>query len=129
MTCGQIVPTHYILLLINLFALKTRHHCTFVTSLCKDTHNPYDVSITKLANLLAKHSNGCFRYLVLKTSSLQELSSQYDSSMRYCSGACNACHGYYSCNTLGSTPGALAFSRDMLLNILLVANWQAIATQ
>ncbi len=30
--------------------------------------------------------------------------------------------------TLGSTPGALAFSRDMFLNIPLVANWQAIAT-
>ena len=29
---------------------------------------------------------------------------------------------------LGSTPGALAFSRDMFLNIPLVANWQAIAT-
>ena len=28
--------------------------------------------------------------------------------------------------TLGSTPGALAFSRDMFLNIPLVANWQAI---
>ena len=31
--------------------------------------------------------------------------------------------------TLGSTPGALAFSRDMFLNIPLVANWQAIATR
>jgi hypothetical protein len=30
--------------------------------------------------------------------------------------------------TLGSTPGALAFSRDMFLNIPLIANWQAIAT-
>ena len=30
--------------------------------------------------------------------------------------------------TLGSTPGALAFSRDMFLNIPLVADWQAIAT-
>ena len=30
--------------------------------------------------------------------------------------------------TLASTPGALAFSRDMFLNIPLVANWQAIAT-
>jgi hypothetical protein len=29
--------------------------------------------------------------------------------------------------SLGSTPGALAFSRDMFLNIPLVANWQAIA--
>ena len=29
--------------------------------------------------------------------------------------------------TLGSTPGALAFSRDMFLNIPLVADWQAIA--
>ena len=28
--------------------------------------------------------------------------------------------------TLGSTPGALAFSRDMFLNIPLVADWQAI---
>jgi hypothetical protein len=28
---------------------------------------------------------------------------------------------------LGSTPGALAFSRDMFLNLLLVADWQAIA--
>ena len=31
--------------------------------------------------------------------------------------------------TLGSTPGALAFSRDMFLNIPLVADWQAIAAQ
>ena len=31
--------------------------------------------------------------------------------------------------TLGSTPGALAFSRDMFLNIPLVADWQAIATR
>ena len=31
--------------------------------------------------------------------------------------------------TLGSTPGALAFSRDMFLNIPLVADWQAIAKQ
>ena len=30
--------------------------------------------------------------------------------------------------TLGSTPGALAFSRDMFLNVPLVADWQAIAT-
>ena len=29
--------------------------------------------------------------------------------------------------TLVSTPGALAFSRDMFLNIPLVADWQAIA--
>ena len=29
---------------------------------------------------------------------------------------------------LGSTPGALAFSRDMFLNIPLIADWQAIAT-
>ena len=29
--------------------------------------------------------------------------------------------------TLGSTPGALAFSRDMFLNILLVVDWQSIA--
>ena len=28
--------------------------------------------------------------------------------------------------SLGSTPGALAFSRDMLLNIPLVADWKAI---
>ena len=28
--------------------------------------------------------------------------------------------------SLGSTPGSLAFSRDMLLNILLVADWKAI---
>ena len=27
---------------------------------------------------------------------------------------------------LGSTPGALAFSRDMILNVLLVADWQTI---
>ena len=31
--------------------------------------------------------------------------------------------------TLGSTPGALAFSRDMFLNIPLVADWQAIAAR
>ena len=31
--------------------------------------------------------------------------------------------------TLGSTPGALAFSRDMFLNIPLVANWQAIVAR
>ncbi len=29
--------------------------------------------------------------------------------------------------TLGSTPGALAFAQDMFLNVLLIANWQAIA--
>jgi hypothetical protein len=29
--------------------------------------------------------------------------------------------------TLGSTPGALAFSRDMFLNVPLVADWQTIA--
>jgi hypothetical protein len=29
--------------------------------------------------------------------------------------------------TLGSTPGALAFARDMFLNVLLIAEWQAIA--
>jgi len=29
--------------------------------------------------------------------------------------------------TLGSAPGALAFSRDMFLNVPLVANWQTIA--
>ena len=31
--------------------------------------------------------------------------------------------------TLGSTPGALSFSRDMLLNIQLIADWQAIAAR
>ena len=29
--------------------------------------------------------------------------------------------------TLGATPGSLAFSRDMFLNIPLIADWQAIA--
>jgi hypothetical protein len=29
--------------------------------------------------------------------------------------------------TLGSAPGALAFSRDMFLNVSLIADWQAIA--
>jgi hypothetical protein len=29
--------------------------------------------------------------------------------------------------TLGSTPGAFAFARDMFLNMLLIADWQAIA--
>ncbi len=29
--------------------------------------------------------------------------------------------------TLGSTPGALAFAWDMFLNMLLIADWQAIA--
>jgi hypothetical protein len=29
--------------------------------------------------------------------------------------------------TLGSTPGTLAFARDMFLNMLLIADWQAIA--
>ena len=29
--------------------------------------------------------------------------------------------------TLGSTPGALAFSWDVFLNVPLIANWQAIA--
>ncbi len=29
--------------------------------------------------------------------------------------------------TLGSTPGALAFAQDMFLNVLLIADWQAIA--
>ncbi len=28
--------------------------------------------------------------------------------------------------TLGSTPGALAFARDMFLNVPLIADWQAI---
>ena len=31
--------------------------------------------------------------------------------------------------TLGSTPGALAFSRDMFLNVPLIADWQAIAAR
>ena len=31
--------------------------------------------------------------------------------------------------TLGSTPGSLAFSRDMFLDIPLIADWQAIARQ
>jgi transposase InsO family protein len=31
--------------------------------------------------------------------------------------------------TIGSTPGSLAFSRDMFLNIPLIADWQAIAKQ
>eukprot|EP00957_Ditylum_brightwellii_P126403 9635912-Ditylum_brightwellii.AAC.1 len=31
--------------------------------------------------------------------------------------------------TLGSTPGALAFSRNMFLNISLVADWKAITAQ
>ena len=30
-------------------------------------------------------------------------------------------------NTLGSTPGALAFAQDMFLNVPLIADWQAIA--
>ncbi len=30
-------------------------------------------------------------------------------------------------HTLGSTPGALAFARDMFLNVPLIADWQAIA--
>jgi hypothetical protein len=29
--------------------------------------------------------------------------------------------------TLGSMPGALAFARDMFLNVLLIADWQAFA--
>jgi hypothetical protein len=29
--------------------------------------------------------------------------------------------------TLGSSPGALAFAQDMFLNLLLIADWQAIA--
>jgi hypothetical protein len=29
--------------------------------------------------------------------------------------------------TLGSTPGALAFARDMFLTVLLIADWQAIS--
>ena len=29
--------------------------------------------------------------------------------------------------TIGSTPGSLAFSRDMFLNIPLIADWQSIA--
>jgi hypothetical protein len=29
--------------------------------------------------------------------------------------------------TLGNTPGALAFAQDMFLNVLLIADWQAIA--
>jgi hypothetical protein len=31
--------------------------------------------------------------------------------------------------TLGSAPGALAFSRDMFLNVSLIADWQAIARE
>ena len=31
--------------------------------------------------------------------------------------------------TLGSTPGALAFSRDMFLNVPLIADWQAISAR
>jgi hypothetical protein len=31
--------------------------------------------------------------------------------------------------TLGSTPGALAFSRDMFLNVPLIADWQLIASR
>jgi hypothetical protein len=30
-------------------------------------------------------------------------------------------------STLGSTPGALAFSRDMFLNVPLIADWHTIA--
>ena len=30
--------------------------------------------------------------------------------------------------TLGSTPGSLAFSRDMFLNVPLIADWQVIAS-
>jgi hypothetical protein len=30
--------------------------------------------------------------------------------------------------TLGSTPDTLAFARDMFLNVLLIADWQAIAS-
>jgi hypothetical protein len=30
---------------------------------------------------------------------------------------------------IGSTPGSLAFRRDMFLNIPLIADWQAIAKQ
>ena len=30
---------------------------------------------------------------------------------------------------LGSTPGALAFSRDMFLNIPIIADWKAITAQ
>jgi hypothetical protein len=37
----------------------------------QDIHNQSDVPTTKVANLLVKHSNGCFKYLVLKTYSLQ----------------------------------------------------------
>jgi hypothetical protein len=33
--------------------------------------------------------------------------------------------GLYS--TLGSSPGSLVFNRDMFFNILLIANWHAIA--
>jgi hypothetical protein len=29
--------------------------------------------------------------------------------------------------TLGTTPGALTFARDMFLNVPLIVNWQAIA--
>jgi hypothetical protein len=29
--------------------------------------------------------------------------------------------------TLGYTPGALVFARDMFLNVLLIADWQTIA--
>jgi hypothetical protein len=41
----------------------------------------------------------------------------------------NAMHAMQTtvATTLGSTLGALAFARDMFLNVLLIADWQAIA--
>jgi hypothetical protein len=41
----------------------------------------------------------------------------------------NAMHAMQTtvATTLGSTPGALVFSRDMFLNVTLIVDWQAIA--
>ena len=40
---------------------------------------------------------------------------------------CTRCDDCTIATTIGSTPGSLTFSRDMFLNIPLIADWQSIA--
>ena len=60
--------------IVELVHIDNRHHCTSAINSCNcglhDIHDQLDVSTTKVVNSLVKHSNGCFKYLVLKTYSL-----------------------------------------------------------
>ena len=47
----------------------------------------------------------------------------------WCSGNCHACLAVYGFNYIQATPGGLAFSHDMFLNIPLLADWQAILSR